>query len=254
MRFFRSIYLFEKQQYCWLDVHSNAALPCLQNEFLTNPFLAPSSEFIFLSKQDNYKFVPSFMGKRIFAFAENYYKNSFKKQKKFPLFFEKGTQSLISENEPVSIHRFIKEGAKIWGESELAVIVSETHEVFAVTLVNDITMEHPCHEGHDHHLPFFKGQVGFCPCSSYLFPPEVLNQYKVQAYHDGELLREGTSEQQIYPISELLPWLATWIKLTPGDMILLGAPPRVTERKFLQIGSKFKVVLNNTFSLENTFI
>ncbi len=122
-----------------------------------------------------------------------------------------------------------------------------------MTLVNDVTMEHPHYGNQDHHLPFFKGQKGFCPCSSVVLEKQLLNNYMLESFHNSELIRQGTQQHQIFNADYLLTWLKEWLSLSPGDMILLGAPRRVIEKKYLSPGSTYEVVLNSQWRLKSSF-
>jgi len=134
------------------------------------------------------------------------------------------------------------------------VVIGQDGQPLGVTLANDITMELPDYEDQDHHLPYLKGQPGFCPCSSLLFPLSTLTSYRIQGVHDGELLRSGTQQEQIYRWDELWAWLTAWARPTPGDIILIGAPRRVRPRDYVRPGSVFRSILNDEFVLETRFV
>ena len=107
----------------------------------------------------------------VFAFAETYYEEgSRERRSQNPMLFIKPTSSVAPEEAVIPVGELIDGGAKIWGEGEIAVYVGPSSRPVGLTLVNDVTMEMPGYEDQDHHLPFLKGQFGFCPCSSTLLP------------------------------------------------------------------------------------
>ena len=103
------------------------------------------------------KAIPVFNGLTVFAFAENYRGEGGEGFEAPPLLFMKPPWSVVGEDEPVAVGRWVERGARVWGESELAVVIGENGFPVGVTLANDVTMEMAGFEGQDHHLPFFKG-------------------------------------------------------------------------------------------------
>jgi 2-keto-4-pentenoate hydratase/2-oxohepta-3-ene-1,7-dioic acid hydratase in catechol pathway len=193
--------------------------------------------------------------RRIFAFAENYSTHITSSPADMPPFlFEKPLWCLAHESESVDIAALCGEGAQIWGEPELAILLGKDATPRGVCLANDITMDHPRYKGQDHHLPFFKGQKGFCPVSSQLFPLSTLENYVLEGLHDGVLLRSGTPAQEIHPWKSLLKWLQGWLELREGDLILLGAPRRIRERMYACPGTVFEAKLNGKSVLTTRFV
>ena len=52
---------------------------------------------------------------------------------------------------------------------------------------------------------------------------------------------------------ELLVWLSSWITLEAGDVILTGAPGRITKRMFLNEGDQYTCQIDGLGTLSNPF-
>ena len=199
--------------------------------------------------------LPVFSGRRVFAFAENYREpGAIAGRVRRPMLFFKPDWCVVAEDEPVHVSDLLHQGARIWGESELAVVIGPDARPQGVTLANDVTMEMPEYDDQDHHLPFMKGHPGFCPCSSLLLPLSSLDRYQIEGFHNGELLRSGTEREQIFRWDELWEWLTAWARPAPGDIILIGAPRRIRPRDYVGADTVFRSVLNNEFVLETRFV
>lgn len=197
---------------------------------------------------------PAFWGTTVYGFAENYRGGAVEKAvPERPLLFIKPGSAVVPEHETVGVERLTSRGARIWGESELAVVVGEDRKPLGVTLANDVTMEMPGYLDQDHHLPYLKGQPGFCPCSSLLLPLSTLESYEVEGFHNGELLRSGTRGDQIFSWEELWAWLCAWTQPRPGELVLIGAPRRIRPRQYVEPGDVFTTVLNGVHRLETRF-
>jgi len=191
----------------------------------------------------------------VFAFAETYYEEggSRERRSKNPLLFIKPNSSVAREEAVVPVAELIDGGAKIWGEGEIGLYLGPSGCPIGLTLVNDVTMEMPGYEDQDHHLPFLKGQVGFCPCSSTLLSLSEWDDHSLVNHHDGELIRRGRRSDFIYSVEELWDWLTGWCVPSPGDLILMGAPRRVRPRLYASVGTTFTAVLNDRWRLETVF-
>jgi 2-keto-4-pentenoate hydratase/2-oxohepta-3-ene-1,7-dioic acid hydratase in catechol pathway len=197
---------------------------------------------------------PVFAGRQVWGFADNYRPSGGGAARTAePLLFVKPACSVVDEEAPVPVGALTARGARVWGEGELAVLLGSDAHPLGVTLANDVTMELPGYEEQDHHLPYFKGQPGFCPCSSFLLPLTVLDDYTVECFHDGELLRKGSRAEQVFSWDELWQWLTAWLKPAAGDLVLLGAPRRVRDRAYARPGSVYTTVLRDRLRLETRF-
>jgi 2-keto-4-pentenoate hydratase/2-oxohepta-3-ene-1,7-dioic acid hydratase in catechol pathway len=190
----------------------------------------------------------------VFAFAETYYEEgSRERRSKNPMLFIKPASSVAPEEAVVPVGELLAGGARIWGEGEIGLYVGPSGRPIGLTLVNDVTMEMPGYEDQDHHLPFLKGQFGFCPCSSILLPLSEWDDHHLVNHHDGELIRQGCRTDFIYSVEELWDWLTGWCAPFPGDLMLMGAPRRVRPRLYAEIGTTFTAVLNDRWRLETVF-
>lgn len=251
------------KKFGWLVVYNNK-LYFLENDAGIRPFSSEFDRFLQSSPPssmafDDFERHQSFTGDRVLAFADNYggvgsRRSSLADISPPPLVFEKPIWALTSEFVAVQIAHLTARGANVWGEGELGVVVNRDGIPQFVTVVNDVTMDLAAQSHHDHHLPYYKGQANFLPCSSQIFDPQVLNSYSLQSFQAGVLLREGSDQSQLYDFDSLMRWLRSWYPLSDNTMILLGAPKRVRDRMYLSPGGSFEVHLNGKLILRTEFI
>lgn len=198
--------------------------------------------------------VPVVESGTIWAFAETYGSPEAPRTIDKPMVFLKPSGCVVDEATAVPVADLCARGATVWGEGELALLMGARGEPVGVTLANDVTMELPGWD-HDHHLPFYKGQPAFCPVSSLLLPLSEADDHLLECWHDGELLRSGTSADLGRPVLELLDWLRGWTRLREGDLVLFGAPRRVggRPRLYARPGTHYRARLNGRWTLDTTF-
>jgi len=150
---------------------------------------------------------------------------------------------------------------KVWGESELAIVVGKPltkatpgearYAILGYTLANDVTAENVY--GRDHHLARSKAVDTFCPVGPWIETDFVPGDQVLQGWHNDTLLRESRLSRRVMKEIDMLVWLSTWLTLEPGDVVLTGAPPRVRERLFLHDGDTYACQLQGLGTLKNTF-
>ena len=179
-------------------------------------------------------------------------------QMREPLVFLKTPNCLIGPHDPV-ISRF--EDVNVWGESELAIVMKvrasnisvedAAEAILGYTIANDVSADNI--QGWDHHLARSKAADTFCPLGPYIDTDFRPAGQIIEGYHNGKLLRKGTTDLRIWQDAELVSLISRWITLEPWDVIVTGAPTRVREREFLKHGDTFLCRIEGLGELENAF-
>ncbi len=177
-----------------------------------------------------------------------------------PMVFLKGKNTITHNGN--SVH--LPFNLKCWGESELGFVIKKkiknqekeksdtTNLILGFLPCNDVSCENISNR--DHHLARSKSVDNFCPVGDYIDTEYNPSNKYIKAYHNNELLREGNTSEFIWNPPKIIFELSKWMTLSPGDLVLTGAPKRVRERQFLENGDGYRVeieglpVLNNHFT------
>jgi 2-keto-4-pentenoate hydratase/2-oxohepta-3-ene-1,7-dioic acid hydratase in catechol pathway len=164
-----------------------------------------------------------------------------------PVVFLKSPTSVCAPHDDV-VSRF-DAGTLVWGESELAIVIGHrlscatideaTKGIFGWTLANDVTAENI--DGRDHHLARSKAADSFCPIGPYIDTTYSPDGRQIQGFHNGKLVRDGSTADFFWDHLTLIRRLSCWITLEPWDVILTGAPPLVGPLTYLGNGDTFVV-------------
>lgn len=169
-----------------------------------------------------------------------------------PLFFLKGSNSLVLDGDAI-LEPFA--GAKTWGESELGIIVDIDHLgtpfVKGHVIANDVTCDHPA--GRDHHLLASKSHDSFCAISKFIDLDFKPMEQKILGKQDGKVIREGKLSDRLLCEEEILERISKSITLKRGDLILTGAPGRVTFKKYLYPGARYTVEIEGLGEIDNVY-
>lgn len=207
----------------------------------------------------SYTKLPPVNPTKIICLAINYDGiTGFKKSMKEPLVFLKSPNALtIKKNIKLA---FLNQ--KAWGEPELGVIIkrklknikklNKKRDVLGYILANDIS----CYniEKRDHHLARAKSADNFCPTTDFFITDYDYKFKKISCAHNSKLLRNGTTDQMMWDVNQILSWLSSWMTLLPGDLVLTGSPPRIRDRQFFKINDTFEIFLEDFGSLKNKVI
>ncbi len=191
---------------------------------------------------EDVEFLAPCESEKVIGVAQNYHaaENSSDTDKPI-IYFIKAAGAITRADQPV---RLPDPQEDVWGEAELAFMIgadsaSKTgFSIFGYLLANDITRANT--GGLDHHLAYSKSPYGFCPVSHLIDTDFIPGQQKVYAYQNDVLLREARLSQRIMSDQQILSDLANWFPLSPGDLVLTGAPPRVRSRLYLKPGDKYE--------------
>lgn len=201
------------------------------------------------------KFYLPINSSKIIGVAQN-----FKKENKInnPLFFLKSNNSLCLQDKNIRLPK----NAKIWGESELAFVIKKSIKkpiklreckkyILGYTIANDITASY--NNGQDHHLALSKSLDGFCPIADFIDTKFTFNKKIIEGLHNNKLIRRSSTSKFILNPHQILSHLSNLLTLNPGDLILTGAPTRVTGRKYLKAGDNYLVKISGLGKIISTF-
>tara|TARA_B100000945_G_scaffold319543_1_gene326994 strand:+ start:6695 stop:7468 length:774 start_codon:yes stop_codon:yes gene_type:complete len=176
-----------------------------------------------------------------------------------PLVFLKSSNAVVSSSTDVSLPKSLP----TWGEAELAVVIgretrdiseSQTVEdyILGYCVANDVTCDNT--ERRDHHLAISKSQDGFCPIGSFIETDYQYENKMIRGYQNGDLIREGNTSEMIFNVEIIVKYLSSCMTLSPGDIILTGAPPRVRGKIYLSKGDTYSVSIEGLEEITTQFI
>ncbi len=162
-----------------------------------------------------------------------------------PWFFLKPpTTTVIGPNAPIHLPSY--SGAQVDWEAELAVIIGVRchdlapedvpHYLAGYTVANDVsargylTRSDPVAEPFTYDWLGHKAQDTFCPLGPGLVPawsiPDVQN-LKIRLTVNGVVKQNGSTDDMISPVMELVAAASRLVTLEPGDVLLTGTPAGV---------------------------
>jgi 2-keto-4-pentenoate hydratase/2-oxohepta-3-ene-1,7-dioic acid hydratase in catechol pathway len=160
-----------------------------------------------------------------------------------PQFFLKPSTTLTGPHDDVPITR---ENVSVGWEVELAVVIGRQgrripasaamDHVFGYTVLDDIS-ERGLHSQipgrrvreNDRFFDWLAGKWfdGFAPCGPWIVTAdEVADPHAlgIRLWVNGELRQEGSTDEMIFRIPEILEWASSIMTLEPGDIIATGTP------------------------------
>jgi len=175
-----------------------------------------------------------------------------------PLVFIKGSNAITGNNNSIRLPF----ESDTWGESELGVVIQKTTPrdltnnnvkdyILGYISANDVSCNNV--DERDHHLARSKSADGFCPVGDCIDTEFDYRNKTIRAYHNDCLIREGNTDQMIWNPEKIIIWLASWMTLNGGDLVITGTPSRVRDRLFLSDGDTYTVCIQGLPDLRNTF-
>ena len=174
-----------------------------------------------------------------------------------PLVFLKANNCIVGCNENVHIAF----SSETWGESELGVVIKKetknisfeqvSDHILGYVPVNDVSCENI--DGRDHHLARSKSADGYCPVGHWIDTEYNYQNKMIEAFHNGTLIRSGSTTDMIWGPWKIIIWLSSWMTLYPGDIISTGAPVRTRDRLYLEDGDTFTVKIDGFPDLVTSF-
>jgi 2-keto-4-pentenoate hydratase/2-oxohepta-3-ene-1,7-dioic acid hydratase in catechol pathway len=143
---------------------------------------------------------------------------------KAPLLFGKFSNTLVGDGDPIVLPPGV---GHVDAEAELAVVMGERGEIFGYTCANDVSAR----DAQFGDGQWFRGKSmdTFCPVGPRIveaadFDP---SDVRVQQRLNGEVLQDARTSDLIFDIPTLVGYVARWMTLEPGDLILTGTPEGV---------------------------
>ncbi|MEY7848439.1 fumarylacetoacetate hydrolase family protein [Natrarchaeobius sp. A-rgal3] len=172
-----------------------------------------------------------------------------------PVLFLKGPNTVAGHGDTVTVPAGKD---RIDHEAELGVVVGEQCRhvpeseamdvVEGFTCLNDLSNR----DDQEKEQNWIRGKAfdGAAPMGPVLATPEeVPDDAFVRARVDGETRQDGSLEQLIFPIPELIAEITTYLTLEPGDVIATGTPEGVSP---LSDGQTVEIEVEGVGTLENT--
>lgn len=228
-------------------INITSGFPWFKDFYLTEEFI-DINDVIFL---------PPVEPTNIICAAENYTGAKQDKPTKEPLIFLKSPNSLITNRQPIICS---SQYIKVWGEPELAFVVNTDenrrnescpYTIGGYTIVNDVTAQDI--NKRDHHLALSKSRDTFCPILHYIDTDFSPNNQRITGIQNNKIIRDARLGDRIFNDQKLLSYLASWMTISDGDLILTGTPRRVCERTFMNDGSTYTCIIEGLGSFSNEF-
>ncbi|QUS36764.1 fumarylacetoacetate hydrolase family protein [Falsirhodobacter algicola] len=173
-----------------------------------------------------------------------------------PILFNKAPSSLSGPDDPIRIPRG---SDKLDWEVEIAIVIGQPlHEVSAEEAVRGIAGYCICHDVSERTWQQERGgqwtkgksAPGFGPLGPWLVTPDEIADVQSLALSldvNGQRMQTGTTETMIFPIAHLVTYIASFMRLEPGDVITTGTPPGVgmgmTPPRFLKAGDVVELAI-----------
>jgi 2-keto-4-pentenoate hydratase/2-oxohepta-3-ene-1,7-dioic acid hydratase in catechol pathway/pimeloyl-ACP methyl ester carboxylesterase len=179
-----------------------------------------------------------------------------------PVIFTKRATSIIAHEEEILPHPGFTDTPDYEGEIGVIIgksgfrIAEENAEeyIWGYTIINDVTAR----EKQRDHKQFFIGKSAdtYCPMGPIAVPKAHLPQnLKVQTRVNGELRQEGSLDDLIFSIPNLIATLSDGQTIQPGDIIATGTPAGVgfgfNPPKFLKPGDIVEISVTGLGTLRN---
>lgn len=233
--------------------------------------VVPAGEAVAL---DSVKLLPPINGRDILCVGKNYtaHAQEFNKsgydasdkvdQPSHPVIFTKRSTSIVASGHDIYPHPNFTQSLDY--EGEIGVIIGKPgfaideknamDYVWGYTIINDVTAR----EKQRDHKQFYIGKSAdtFCPMGPIAVPaaqlPKVL---RVQTYVNGQKRQDGTTEDLIFSVANLVKTLSEGITLQPGDVLATGTPAGVgfgqDPPAFLKPGDTVEVTVTGLGRLTN---
>ncbi|WP_413456228.1 fumarylacetoacetate hydrolase family protein [Glutamicibacter sp. FR1] len=152
-----------------------------------------------------------------------------------PLMFLKPNTSVVGHGDPVTLPAFSNE---VSFEGELAVVIGRICKdvpadkaqdvIFGYTVANDLTARDA--QRTDPQWARAKGFDGSCPLGPWIeteIEIEDADDLTIVSRVNGEVRQDGTTNDMIWPVNELVARASEAFTLLPGDVIMTGTPAGV---------------------------
>lgn len=146
----------------------------------------------------------------------------------------KSPRTVVAHGQPVRVRR---DAGRLVVEAEIAIVVgrdtgdpadpdvteADAHEfVLGVTAVNDISYPDRAHL--DPRNFESKGGEGSTPLGPWIDTDASIDELELALELDDERVRDTSAQAMPVPARESIAYVARWVRLGPGDVIMAGAP------------------------------
>jgi|GEM_PF-582408 len=146
----------------------------------------------------------------------------------------KSPRGVVPHGAPVRVRR---DAGRVVAEAEVAVVIgrdtgdptetlvtaANAHEfVLGVTAVNDLS--YPDRAVLDVRNFESKGGDGSTPLGPWIDTEAPIDDLVLRLEVDGEVVRDTSAQAMPVPVRESIAYVAGWLRLGPGDVIMAGAP------------------------------
>lgn len=146
----------------------------------------------------------------------------------------KSPRGVVAHGQPVRVRR---DAGRVVVEAEIAVVIgrdtgdpaetvvtqANAHEfVLGVTAVDDIS--YPDRAELDVRNFESKGGEGSTPLGPWIDTDASIDDLPLALEIDGERVRDSSAQAMPVPVRESIAYVARWLRLGPGDVIMAGAP------------------------------
>ncbi|HEX3519461.1 MAG TPA: fumarylacetoacetate hydrolase family protein [Solirubrobacteraceae bacterium] len=179
-----------------------------------------------------------------------------------PIWFAKFANSLIGSGEEIVLPA--AHPTAVDYEAELAVVIGRgANRVDAAEALEYVAGAMPFNDVSARDLQFLTPQwtAGkaidtFAPCGPALVTLDEIEDIQalgVRTRLNGEVVQEGTTAEQVFPVAEAVAWLSRTMTLLPGDIIATGTPAGVGASKglFLHDGDTVAVEVDGLGAVSN---
>jgi 2-keto-4-pentenoate hydratase/2-oxohepta-3-ene-1,7-dioic acid hydratase in catechol pathway/pimeloyl-ACP methyl ester carboxylesterase len=263
----------DKQTITPLSMPSGASVSNLYEVIELGTNLSASGDPVPL-QNDAIKLLPPISGRDVLAVGKNYSEHAkeFNKsgydasdkvdQPSHPVIFTKRSTSIIANNEDIYPHS--KFTSTLDYEGEIGVIIGKggfqidekdaMNHVWGYTIINDVTAR----EKQRDHKQFFIGKSAdtFCPMGPIAVPAANLpSKLQVQTFVNGNKRQDGTTDDLIFSVANLIKTISEGTTLQPGDVIATGTPAGVgfgqDPPDFLKPGDTVEITVTGLGTLRN---
>ncbi|WP_099221993.1 fumarylacetoacetate hydrolase family protein [Listeria costaricensis] len=216
--------------------------------------------------------IPIIPPNNVMAVGKNYYEHVLEMGSKEDvpekmMLFTKSKNALLPHAGHIELHQSVT--SQLDYEGELAVIIGKKiknatldeadQAIFGFTILNDITAR----DLQKQHKQFFIGKsldtsAPMGPVILQKSRPLAEQSFSIQTLVNGELRQNGTTDQLIFPIAQIVAELSQGHTLLPGDIIATGTPKGVGKGmkppQFLKEGDQIEIIISGIGTLKNTVV
>jgi 2-keto-4-pentenoate hydratase/2-oxohepta-3-ene-1,7-dioic acid hydratase in catechol pathway len=235
----------------------------------SSPLSIHSKEInMFCKLVDVQKFLPLIEPTNIIALGLNYVEHANESKMELPtapIIFLKATSALIGHQQHIILPK--EAPLEVDYEAELTVVIGRSAKnvsedkafnyIFGYTCGNDVSAR-DCQLKFDKQWARGKSFDTFAPIGPVIETELDPSKLKVQCLLNGNLLQDGSTNELIFNIPQIVSYLSKQMTLLPGTLIMTGTPPGVGYARkpptFLKPGDVVKVKIEGIGILENSII